>query len=70
MSKPLTVRQMRNRFQKLIDQGYGDIPVLSQTHNTTEPKIKDGKLRYTGPSEWDSRTYSIDTRGEGKVVIV
>ena len=69
MSKPLTVRQMRNRFQKLVDQGYGNSPVISESMNAVSPRIREGDLRYIGPSQWDSHEYALYA-GDGKVVIL
>ncbi len=69
MSKPLTVRQMRNRFQKLIEQGYGNSPVISKSMNAVVPRIEQGDLQYIGPSEWDNHEYALHA-GDGKVVIL
>lgn len=67
--EPLTVRQMRNRFQKLVDQGYGGAIVLSSSLNPTTPRVQDVVYDYIGPSQYDQHTYRR-TDKEGTTVIV
>lgn len=57
MTKPLTVRQLKNRLEKLIDDGHGSAPVFT-AFNPALPVWDKRSMRYVGPSEWDGRTYA------------
>lgn len=71
MAQALTVLQMRNRFQKLVDAGYGSLPVLSAGKRAAESPIVVGKeARFIGPSEWDENTFTLGNEGSGHSVII
>lgn len=69
MTKPMTVQQVINRLQKLVDEGYGSAPVLSRTLNPAYVKVENVRFEYIGPSQWDNQTYRR-TDEEGLTVIV
>ena len=71
VSKPLTVRQMVNRLQKLVDEGHGSAPVLNETMNPAVVRFVPWDAGYIGRSPYDSRTYarSPDEPKTGTVIV-
>lgn len=69
MAKPMTVQQIVNQLQKLIDEGYGGAPVLSRTMNPAYVKVDNVRFDYIGPSPYDTQTYRR-TDEEGITVII
>lgn len=70
MKKPLTVRKMLNRLQKLVDEGHGAAPVLSASMNPAQVKFFESSAVYIGPSPYDSKTYRLDKPdGKGTVIV-
>lgn len=70
MSKLLTVIQLRNELQKLIDEGHGFAPTLLAGGVPAKPRLRDGTLTYVGPSEWDNVLYVLNSAEPGKVVFL
>lgn len=70
MTKPLTVRQMVNRLQKLVDEGHGSAPVLSRYMNPAVVRFDPRDVRDIGPSQWDNKTHAwTDETTIGTVIV-
>lgn len=70
MTKLLTVTQVRNRLNKLIEQGHGTAPVINRDGNKADPKLTTREVGYIGGSPYDDRTFTIGREGTGASVII
>lgn len=70
MTKLLTVTQVRNRLNKIIEQGYGTAPVISSDRNKADPKLTTRAVWYIGGSPYDDHTFAIGDKGTGVSVII
>lgn len=70
MTTLLTVTQVRNRLNKLIEQGHGTAPVINRDGNKADPKLTTRDVRYIGGSPYDNHTFAIGENGTGVSVII
>jgi len=70
MAQTLTVLQLRNRLQKLVDSGHGHTPVLTGNRGVQTPKVVNKEATYIGPSMWDSDTFRFGPDGSGSTVVL